>query len=65
MSAYRLKAVVLERMPEPPLLAQADITASKARTEMIIVRVENRHIPMTVKTGYCRSRFEGYLGNVG
>ena len=22
-------------------------------------------IPMTVKIGYCRSRFEGYLGNVG
>ncbi len=32
---------------------------------MNIVRFEYRHIPMTVKTGYCRIRFEGYLGNLG
>jgi hypothetical protein len=40
-------------------------TASKTRTEMNIIQVENRHIPMPVKAGYCRIRFEGYLGNVG
>jgi len=31
---------------------------------MIVVRAEHLAISMTLKTAYCRSRFEGYLGNV-
>ena len=52
---------IVFQQPQP----KAANPASTGRTEMIVVRAEHRAIPMTLKTAYCRSQFDGYLGNVG
>jgi hypothetical protein len=65
MSVKRPKAEVARRWWHFRFVPLAEVTATKARIEMNIVRIEIRHIPMAVTTGYCQIRFKGYLGNVG
>ena len=61
-SAFGGKADIGRVGPECPLIATS---GHSGISEMIVVRSENRVIQMKVKTGYYRSQFEGYLGNVG